>query len=100
MKYTHCCYCKEKLSRMPQSRFCWPCHEKRNPYVWRAIIAVRKAVRSGKLAPVAGKLCVDCGAPARDYDHRDYAKPIDVEPVCRSCNHRRGPAKFPMQVAA
>ena len=33
--------------------------------------------------------CVDCGKPAHSYDHRDYEKPLDVEPVCRSCNRRR-----------
>ena len=38
--------------------------------------------------------CVDCGANATDYDHRDYNKPLDVEPVCRSCNIRRGNAVF------
>jgi hypothetical protein len=36
--------------------------------------------------------CVDCGAQARDYDHRDYNKPLEVNPVCRRCNLRRGPA--------
>jgi hypothetical protein len=36
--------------------------------------------------------CVDCGAQARDYDHRDYNKPLEVDPVCRRCNLRRGPA--------
>ena len=24
---------------------------------------------------------------------RDYSKPLDVAPVCHSCNHKRGPAK-------
>jgi len=38
-------------------------------------------------------MCTDCGAQARDYDHRDYARPLDIEPVCRRCNQKRGPAK-------
>jgi hypothetical protein len=38
--------------------------------------------------------CVDCGAPATDYDHRNYDKPLDVDPVCHKCNCRRGPARF------
>lgn len=37
-------------------------------------------------------LCVDCGQQACCYDHREYAKPLDVAAVCRSCNVLRGPA--------
>lgn len=36
--------------------------------------------------------CVDCGNGATEYEHRDYNKPLAVEPVCRTCNHRRGSA--------
>ena len=36
--------------------------------------------------------CVDCKKPADVYDHRDYGKPIDVVPVCKSCNRKRGEA--------
>jgi hypothetical protein len=39
--------------------------------------------------------CVDCGGVALEYDHRDYGRPVEVEPVCRSCNKRRGRAKWP-----
>jgi len=55
--------------------------------------AVRIAIRDGKLAKLDGSiLCVDCGRPAKCYDHRDYAKPLDVSPVCVRCNTLRGPA--------
>lgn len=55
---------------------------------------VAKAVRKGLLPKLDGTIkCVDCGKPAHNYEHRDYAKPLDVSPVCRSCNHKRGPAK-------
>lgn len=37
--------------------------------------------------------CVDCGEPAAVYDHRDYYKPMEVEPVCHRCNSRRGPGQ-------
>ena len=37
--------------------------------------------------------CFDCRKPAEVYDHRDYLKPYDVEPVCKVCNHKRGPGK-------
>lgn len=35
---------------------------------------------------------MDCKGPAKQYDHHDYSEPLKVEPVCISCNHRRGPA--------
>ena len=53
--------------------------------------AVGKAVKAGMLPRLDGSIpCVDCGTPAANYDHRDYLKPLDVQPVCRSCNCRRG----------
>lgn len=55
---------------------------------------VKKAVREGKLPRLDGSvLCVDCGAPALVYDHRSYEQPLDVQPVCKPCNWRRGPSK-------
>lgn len=62
----------------------------------RALLAVRGAVIAGLLPPVTTLRCVDCDFPASIYDHRDYSRPIDVVPVCASCNQRRGPAKFPV----
>ena len=34
--------------------------------------------------------CGDCGSLAQQYDHRDYFFPLEAEPVCQSCNVRRG----------
>lgn len=68
--------------------------------------AVQAAIARGDLPPAKTLVCVDCGDTARDYDHRDYGKPLQVEPVCRSCNRRRGPARpvltfeFPDEVNA
>lgn len=53
---------------------------------------VKQAVRDGYLPRPTTLLCLDCGAPAQVYDHRDYNKPLDVEPVCHACNVKRGPA--------
>lgn len=58
----------------------------------RAHYEVSRAVRTGLLQPARELACVDCGKSASDYDHRDYAKPLSVDPVCRSCNQKRGPA--------
>lgn len=50
------------------------------------------AKRNGKIDPIEGKKCVDCGKPATCYDHRSYYKPLEVEPVCKKCNSKRGQA--------
>ncbi len=47
-----------------------------------------------------GDKCVDCGSGASGFDHRDLSKVRDVVPICAKCNGRRGPAKFPEDVAA
>jgi len=63
---------------------------------WRdAHNLVAKAIRKGRLeALIDGKTdCVDCGSVASEYDHRDYLKPLEVDPVCHRCNIRRGPAE-------
>ena len=53
---------------------------------------VSKELSSGRLVPAKTLTCVDCGKPAFDYDHREYLKPLEVVPVCRSCNIKRGAA--------
>lgn len=53
---------------------------------------VTTAIYHGDLPKLDGSVpCVDCSAPAAEYDHRDYLKPLDVQPVCRACNQVRGP---------
>jgi hypothetical protein len=59
----------------------------------RAIALVSVAKANKKLPYLDGTImCVDCERPATIYEHRDYSKPLDVEPVCHLCNVRRGPA--------
>ena len=63
-----------------------------------ASLVVKQAIRDGDLPrlPRVGHStikCMDCGAPASCWDHRDYLKPMEVDPVCASCNCRRGAAK-------
>lgn len=53
---------------------------------------IAQLVKSGSFLPAKTLLCADCGGPAKEYEHREYLKPLDVVPVCRSCNLRRGPA--------
>lgn len=58
----------------------------------RAANAVRRAVRNGDLVNLKTKSikCTDCPNRAAVYDHRDYKKPLKVEPVCVGCNISRG----------
>ena len=78
---------------------CVPCGSKRVARLRRertgnASSQVNAAIRAGRLPALWHQYCVDCGAPARDYDHRDYRKPLEVDPVCRSCNKLRGPGVY------
>lgn len=54
--------------------------------------AVYLRVKRGLMPRASSLKCTDCGAAAHEYDHRDYNKLFDVEPVCRRCNQLRGPA--------
>lgn len=55
---------------------------------------INKAIRRGDLPKPKDCVCADCGKQARAYDHRDYNAPLSVEPVCGTCNYRRGPAAW------
>lgn len=58
----------------------------------RAALLVARAVALKQLPSPRGLRCVDCGGEAIEYEHRDYNRPLDVQPVCRRCNLHRGPA--------
>lgn len=59
----------------------------------RALARTQYQLSKGLIPRLSGNIpCVDCGAAATCYDHRDYRKPDEVEPVCRACNKTRGPA--------
>lgn len=71
-----------------------------NAELWwqqRAHSLIQAAVKRGLIPNLKSGLvaCVDCGAVAHEWDHRDYGRPFDVEPVCRRCNKRRGTATWP-----
>lgn len=59
-----------------------------------AAYAVRQAMKSGVLVNLYRDYheiqCSDCDRKASCWDHRDYSRPLDVEPVCHGCNNRRG----------
>jgi hypothetical protein len=60
------------------------------PLMSAAHCKVHRAIKCGDLDPASHFDCVDCGGQAEVYDHRDYTKPLDVQPVCRRCNNKRG----------
>lgn len=58
----------------------------------RATRLVKAAVKRGELPNLKRQIvkCADCDARAVAFDHRYYAKPLEVEPVCRRHNGLRG----------
>ena len=63
-----------------------------NERTWRrwAYRTFTSAMRRNVLPDPKKLRCTDCGKQAHGYDHRDYSKPLEVQPTCTSCNHRRG----------
>jgi len=57
-----------------------------------AMRRVKHAVAVGHLPNLKKQRtkCADCHERAVVYDHRLYSEPLKVEPVCKSCNGRRG----------
>ena len=83
---------EEVVNRYHNAKHCFECMLTNANGSKKAGSEVAKAIKRGDLPPVKTLLCVDCGKPAQSYEHRDYNKPLDVSPVCRSCNYFRGPA--------
>lgn len=85
----NCIVCSKSLkSKLYVAKYCPEC---------RTALAeirsdVRKIMGDAKLPPATAFPCVDCGKPAKEYDHRYYSLPLEIEPVCVLCNQRRGPA--------
>jgi hypothetical protein len=89
-----CYHCKGefRVRGVGKKTYCLECAHTVETQKHAAIMAVRYAIRMGRLKPPSDFACVDCGDPADRYDHRDYGKKLDVTPVCCSCNFSRGPA--------
>jgi hypothetical protein len=99
-----CCGERDISDRPAKARYCLPC---RNSGLvihmqQRAHNYVAALVKAGLLKKISDCVCVDCGAQAEEYDHRDYFKPADIEPVCRDCNAARGAGRnrFPWRAEA
>ncbi len=56
-----------------------------------AYVVLKAAIRRGDVPPIDGEMrCSDCDQAADFYDHRNYFRPLDVDPICKPCNNRRG----------
>lgn len=75
-------------------RYCLECEHEKEKAMDRAGYRIKKAIKAGKILPATSYECWDCSEPADRYDHRNYDKPLDVQPVCARCNRRRGPADW------
>lgn len=82
----------EIIGRHHNAKLCFPCADHTKNGGNKAHREVKKAIKNGIICPVKQLKCLDCGKQAEIYDHKDYNKPLDVEPVCRSCNRKRGSA--------
>lgn len=96
------CYrCKyEWISRVEDIRTCAKC---RSPY-WNkaktdgeyynmqtfALRIVSISRKEGLLADPKTLKCMDCGKNAKYWEHRNYARPLLVDPICQKCNIKRG----------
>lgn len=87
-----CISCSRTEERHQAALFCHECSLQHGREASRAISKVWDEIREGRMQPPTDFDCVDCGAPASCFDHRDYTKPLQVEPVCAPCNRERGPA--------
>ncbi len=61
-------------------------HVRRHPERTRARRAVQYALSVGNLHK---EPCADCGAEYVEAHHHDYARPLDVTWLCRTCHRRR-----------
>lgn len=90
-----CVRCAQKYLRYGgNTRYCHPCMLKVDRLRNAAHSLVACAVDFGLLRKASESACADCGGEATFYEHRDYFSPLDVVPICRSCNGKRGPMNW------
>lgn len=88
----NCIACGLPQTRSQRGR-CEDCENAILPLRAVAHRKVHSAIYHGLLSHPKFLRCKDCGRQAQCYDHRDYDFPLAVDPVCWSCNSKRGPAK-------
>jgi hypothetical protein len=94
-RWTLCVDCLQMFKKRPGSTDkinCVMCESLRDDARRAALKKVHAEVKAGRLPHPTTLKCVDCGDHAMGYEHRSYSKPLEVEPICHSCNSLRGPA--------
>jgi ribosome-binding protein aMBF1 (putative translation factor) len=93
---THCVKCggANDGRGLTYWNLCSPCFLAEEDVKTEARRVFNEAKRKGLFPPAKTLKCVDCSKQAMDWDHRSYDRPLEVEPVCRSCNQKRGPATW------
>ena len=91
MKTKKCIVCGNEITNA-YAKYCPPCKQGIHRIQRNTSAKVSRAISNGILKHPSKLKCVDCGKKAQCYDHRDYAKPLDVVPVCSPCNVKRGTA--------
>ena len=89
----HCIRCDDTFDPISSRRvICYECNRAqiKDTLRHRAHWAVSNAVKKGFLKPAQDFRCMDCGSAAVCYEHRNYYKPLDVDPVCKKCDINRG----------
>src|SRR5690242_4231045 len=81
----------------PRNYYCSYCAMRVQKIGVQCVAKVQKEIRHGRMKKATAFQCVDCGERAEVYDHRDYRKPLEVEPLCTACNLRRPPAKLKLK---
>lgn len=87
-----CIECGQPHRRVYGSWRCFPCDKAVLRSRQAASRVVLDAIKAGAIPKASYLPCHYCGGTARDYEHRNYLLPLDVQPACRSCNLMRGPA--------
>jgi hypothetical protein len=87
----YCAVCERPITK---PSYCITCHHAVSGARTRFVSgAIAREIKNGRMLPAKDHKCVDCGSQAKDYDHREYLKPLQVVPVCGRCNRLRGPTE-------
>ena len=87
-----CIVCKDVFIAHYNRQICNACRPEALKILHAASRKTKAAVKTGELLDpsLAGLLCSYCGEKAYMWEHRDYARPLDVVPSCHSCNCKVG----------
>lgn len=86
------------LGRHRSAKLCVVCAYSTDKLRNKSRSMVTVAIHKGKIPHPSTLVCVDCGKQATCYDHRNYYEPLNVDPVCKSCDCLRGPGHPPFTI--